>query len=56
MMVFSISHQAYLLVLRPGSGAALVLYLVVLTQLNDVGPVHLGQDIRSPQGGADGEP
>jgi phosphatidate cytidylyltransferase len=36
LMVFSISHQAYLLVLRPGTGAALVLYLVVLTQLNDV--------------------
>jgi phosphatidate cytidylyltransferase len=36
LMVFSISHQAYLLVLKPGSGAALVLYLVVLTQLNDV--------------------
>ena len=33
LMVFSISHQAYLLVL---GGAGLVLYLVVLTQLNDV--------------------
>lgn len=37
LMVFSISHQAYLLVLSPtGNGAALVLYLVLLTQLNDV--------------------
>ncbi len=36
LMVFSISHQAYLLVLKPEGGAALVLYLVVLTQLNDV--------------------
>jgi phosphatidate cytidylyltransferase len=36
LMVFSISHQAYLLVLDPRRGAALVLYLVVLTQLNDV--------------------
>ncbi len=36
LMVFSISHQAYLLVLSPTGGAALVLYLVVLTQLNDV--------------------
>jgi phosphatidate cytidylyltransferase len=35
--VFSISHLAFLLVLpTDGSGAALVLYLVVLTQLNDV--------------------
>ena len=35
--VFSISHVAFLLVLPgDGSGAALVLYLVVLTQLNDV--------------------
>ncbi|MFN8653983.1 MAG: phosphatidate cytidylyltransferase [Gemmatimonadales bacterium] len=33
LMVFAISHQAYLLVL---GGAGLVLYLVVLTQLNDV--------------------
>lgn len=33
LMVFGISHQAYLLVL---GGAGLVLYLVVLTQLNDV--------------------
>jgi phosphatidate cytidylyltransferase len=35
--VFSISHVAFLLVLPDdGSGASLVLYLVVLTQLNDV--------------------
>ena len=33
LMVFAISHQAYLLVL---GGAGLVLYLVLLTQLNDV--------------------
>jgi phosphatidate cytidylyltransferase len=45
MMVFSISHQAYLLVLRPGSGAALVLYLVVLTQLNDVAQYIWGKTL-----------
>lgn len=41
MMVFSLSHLAYLLVLDLKSGASaggpgLVLYLVILTQLNDV--------------------
>ena len=36
LMVFSISHQAYLLVLPPEGGAGLVLFLVMLTQLNDV--------------------
>ena len=39
--VFSLSHISYLLVLRhpvyaPSGGASLVLYLVVLTQLNDI--------------------
>ncbi len=37
LMVFAISHIAYLLSLAPiGDGAALVLYLILLTQLNDV--------------------
>lgn len=45
MMVFSISHRAYLLVLRPGSGAALVLFLVVLTQLNDVAQYVWGKTL-----------
>jgi phosphatidate cytidylyltransferase len=37
LMVFAISHIAYLLSLAPaGDGAALVLFLVLLTQLNDV--------------------
>ena len=36
LMVFAISHQAYLLVLPPEGGAGLVLFLVMLTQLNDV--------------------
>lgn len=37
LMVFAISHIAYLLSLAPvGEGAALVLFLVLLTQLNDV--------------------
>lgn len=45
MMVFSISHQAYLLVLLPGRGAALVLYLVVLTQLNDVAQYVWGKTL-----------
>ncbi|HWA15008.1 MAG TPA: phosphatidate cytidylyltransferase [Gemmatimonadales bacterium] len=37
LMVFAISHIAYLLALAPmGEGAALVLFLVLLTQLNDV--------------------
>ncbi len=36
LMVFSISHVPYLLVLWPAGGAGLVLYLVMLTQLNDV--------------------
>ncbi len=46
--VFSISHVAYLLVLRPlgerqVGGAALVLFLVVLTQLNDVAQFVFGK-------------
>jgi phosphatidate cytidylyltransferase len=45
MMVFSISHQAYLLVLRPHGGAALVLFLVVLTQLNDVAQYIWGKTL-----------
>ena len=45
LMVFSISHQAYLLVLDPGRGAALVLYLVVLTQLNDVAQYIWGKTL-----------
>jgi phosphatidate cytidylyltransferase len=45
LMVFSISHQAYLLVLRPEGGAALVLYLVVLTQLNDVAQYLWGKSL-----------
>ena len=36
LMVFAISHVPYLLMLWPVGGAALVLYLVMLTQLNDV--------------------
>jgi phosphatidate cytidylyltransferase len=37
LMVFAISHIAYLLSLAPiGDGAALVLFLILLTQLNDV--------------------
>lgn len=37
LMVFAISHIAYLFSLAPvGDGAALVLFLVLLTQLNDV--------------------
>lgn len=44
-MVFGISHQAYLLVLPPEGGAALVLYLVVLTQLNDVAQYVWGKTI-----------
>jgi len=45
MMVFSISHQAYLLVLRPSGGAPLVLYLVLLTQLNDVAQYLWGKTL-----------
>jgi phosphatidate cytidylyltransferase len=45
LMVFSISHQAYLLVLTPKGGAALVLYLVVLTQLNDVAQYVWGKTL-----------
>ncbi|MEO8139071.1 MAG: phosphatidate cytidylyltransferase [Gemmatimonadota bacterium] len=45
LMVFSISHQAYLLVLDPERGAALVLYLVVLTQLNDVAQYVWGKTL-----------
>ena len=44
-MVFGISHQAYLLVLPPEGGAALVLYLVVLTQLNDVAQYVWGKTL-----------
>lgn len=42
LMVFAISHQAYLLVL---GGAGLVLYLVVLTQLNDVAQYVWGKSV-----------
>lgn len=45
LMVFSISHQAYLLVLRPHGGAALVLFLVLLTQLNDVAQYIWGKTL-----------
>ncbi len=45
LMVFSISHQAYLLVLQPHGGPALVLYLVVLTQLNDVAQYIWGKTL-----------
>ncbi|HEY7683735.1 MAG TPA: phosphatidate cytidylyltransferase [Gemmatimonadales bacterium] len=45
LMVFSISHQAYLLVLDPEGGAALVLFLVVLTQLNDVAQYVWGKTL-----------
>ncbi len=45
LMVFGISHQAYLLVLPPEGGAALVLYLVVLTQLNDVAQYVWGKTL-----------
>ncbi len=45
LMVFSISHQAYLLVLSPRGGGALVLYLVVLTQLNDVAQYIWGKSL-----------
>lgn len=46
--VFSISHLAYLLVLRPlpgfaAGGGGLVLFLVVLTQLNDVAQFIAGK-------------
>jgi len=46
--VFSISHIAYLLVLPPAAGArvggaALVLFLVVLTQINDVAQFLFGK-------------
>lgn len=46
--IFSVSHVAYLLVLRPlgerqVGGAALVLFLVVLTQLNDVSQFVFGK-------------
>jgi phosphatidate cytidylyltransferase len=58
MMLFSISHVAYLLVLRPPTGRpelsaagtpiggpALVLYLVFLTQLNDVAQFLWGKSL-----------
>lgn len=48
-MVFSISHAAYLLVLKNDDvfidGAGLVLYLVLLTQLNDVAQYIWGKTI-----------
>jgi phosphatidate cytidylyltransferase len=44
-MVFGISHQAYLLVLPAAAGASLVLYLVVLTQLNDVAQYVWGKTL-----------
>jgi phosphatidate cytidylyltransferase len=45
LMVFSISHQAYLLVLPPSGGAGLVLYLVLLTQANDVAQYLWGKSL-----------
>lgn len=45
LMVFSISHQAYLLVLPPLGGAGLVLYLVLLTQANDVAQYLWGKSL-----------
>lgn len=50
MMVFSISHMAYLLVLptripTPGGGAALVLYLVFLTEFNDCAQYVWGKSL-----------
>jgi len=45
LMVFGISHQAYLLVLPAEGGAALVLYLVLLTQLNDVSQYVWGKTL-----------
>ncbi|MBL8980363.1 MAG: phosphatidate cytidylyltransferase, partial [Gemmatimonadetes bacterium] len=45
LMVFSISHVPYLLVLWPAGGAGLVLYLVMLTQLNDVAQYIWGKSL-----------
>jgi phosphatidate cytidylyltransferase len=50
-MVFSLSHAAFLLILRPADaldelpGPGLVLYLVVLTQLNDVAQYLWGRSL-----------
>ena len=49
-MVFALSHVAYLLVLPqqtrgPGSGASLVVYLVLLTELNDVAQYVWGKSL-----------
>jgi phosphatidate cytidylyltransferase len=45
LMVFSISHQAYLLVLPETGGAGLVLFLVLLTQGNDVAQYLWGKSL-----------
>ncbi len=45
LMVFSISHVPYLLVLWPAGGAGLVLFLVMLTQLNDVAQYIWGKSL-----------
>ena len=45
LMVFAISHVPYLLMLWPVGGAALVLYLVMLTQLNDVAQYIWGKTL-----------
>ena len=49
-MVFALSHVAYLLVLPaqsggPGEGASLVVYLVLLTELNDVAQYVWGKSL-----------
>jgi phosphatidate cytidylyltransferase len=49
-MVFALSHVAYLLVLPaqsggPGDGASLVVYLVLLTELNDVAQYVWGKSL-----------
>ncbi len=45
LMVFAISHVPFLLMLWPVGGAALVLYLVMLTQLNDVAQYLWGKSL-----------
>lgn len=45
LMVFAISHVPYLLMLWPAGGAGLVLFLVMLTQLNDVAQYIWGKSL-----------
>ena len=59
--VFTLSHMAY--PARPAAprqagagGAGLVLFLVLVTQFNDVAQYIWGKLVRPPQGDADGEP